>query len=184
VTPESVVSSSIIINTSDSPPKTNNSPPKAKKSSPKAKTNNSSPKGRRTPSSSTSIIPTVPPKDWQTIYWLVDELRLDRTAPVDTDDSEALPDGSEDPKTYRFQILVALLLSSQTKDAVVGGTMRALQQHGLTVDNIIATSPEQVNALIGKVGFHNNKTKYLKQVVEILRDQYDGDLPPALPPTP
>jgi endonuclease-3 len=107
-------------------------------------------------------------------------LRQDRTAPVDTDGGEVLPEKSEDdPKTYNFQVLVALLLIIQTKDAVVGETMHALQQHGLSVDNIIATSPETLNALIGKVGFHNNKTKYLKQFVEILKDQYDGDIPPT-----
>jgi endonuclease-3 len=120
-----------------------------------------------------------PPAGWQAIYSLVEELRHDRSAPVDTDGSEALPDKSADPKTYRFQILVALMLSSQTKDVVVGDTMRSLQRHGLTVDQIIATSPEDLNALIFKVGFHNNKTKYIKQVVTILRDDYDGDIPPS-----
>jgi endonuclease-3 len=120
-----------------------------------------------------------PPAGWHEIYSLVEELRQDRSAPVDSYGSEALPDKSADPKTYRFQILVALILSSQTKDSVVGYTMRSLQQHGLTVDNIVATSPEDFNALIRKVSFHNNKTKYIKQAVEILRDQYDGDIPPS-----
>lgn len=120
-----------------------------------------------------------PPTGWQEMYSLVEELRQDRSAPVDSDGSEALPDKSADPKTYRFQILIALMLSSQTKDAVVGETIRALQKHGLTVKNIYMTPPEDLNALIRKVGFHNNKTKYIKQSVEILREQYDGDIPPT-----
>ncbi|KAI2510901.1 endonuclease III [Fragilaria crotonensis] len=71
------------------------------------------------------------------------------------------------------------MLSSQTKDGVVGDAMRALQQHGLTVDNISATSADTLNQIIHKVGFHNNKTKYIKQAVEVLKEEYDGDIPPS-----
>jgi endonuclease-3 len=71
------------------------------------------------------------------------------------------------------------MLSSQTKDAVVGETMRILQKHGLTVENMHATESTTLNGLIQKVGFHNNKTKYLKQVAEILVRDYDSDIPPT-----
>ena len=121
----------------------------------------------------------VPPQGWETIYSLVEELRSDRSAPVDTNGSEALPQRDLGDKVFRFQVLVALMLSSQTKDGVVGDTMRALQQHGLTVDNISATSAEELNKIIHKVGFHNNKTKYIKQVVEVLKEEYQGDIPPS-----
>lgn len=57
--------------------------------------------------------------------------------------------------------------------------MRALQEHGLTVENISATPAEELNQLIQKVGFHNNKTKYIKQAVEVLKEEYDGDIPPT-----
>mmetsp|Transcript_44264 Transcript_44264/g.51887 ORF Transcript_44264/g.51887 Transcript_44264/m.51887 type:complete len:164 (-) Transcript_44264:45-536(-) len=72
------------------------------------------------------------------------------------------------------------MLSSQTKDATVGETMRKLQQHGLDVDTIrnnTKTSHETLNALIYKVGFRNNKTKYIKETTEILATNYGGDLP-------
>jgi endonuclease-3 len=119
-----------------------------------------------------------PPKGWEVIYSLVEELRSDRTAPVDDNGSEALPQRELGEKVFRFQVLIALMLSSQTKDQVVGDAMRALQQHGLTVENISATDPETLNKLIQRVGFHNNKTKYIKQVVEILKGSYDCDIPP------
>ena len=119
----------------------------------------------------------VPPKDWEKVYSLVEELRFDRSAPVDTNGSEALPQRDLGEKVFRFQVLIALMLSSQTKDLVVGDTMRALQQHGLTVDNISATSADRLNQIINKVGFHNNKTKFIKQVVEILKENYAGDIP-------
>ena len=118
-----------------------------------------------------------PPEGWEHIYSLVEELRQDKSAPVDNDGGEALPQRDLGDKVYRFQVLVALMLSSQTKDAVVGEAIRGLQIHGLTVENISATSPEKLNELIRRVGFHNNKTKYIKEVAEVLITQYDGDIP-------
>ena len=120
------------------------------------------------------------PSDFHKIYNIVVELRNEQNAPVDSDGAEALPETDHGDKVYRFQVLIALMLSSQTKDAVVGDTMRALQKHGLNVPNIHShTSQEKVNQLIQKVGFHNNKAKYIKQTCEILMDQYDGDIPPT-----
>ena len=136
-------------------------------------------KSVRSPQARTPSTPTrQAPKDWESIYELVEELRQDRSAPVDTNGSEALPQRTHGNKTFRFQVLIALMLSSQTKDAVVGETMRALQAHGLNVDSISETSSEVLNALIRKVGFHNNKTKYIKETVELLKSRYDGDIPP------
>lgn len=71
------------------------------------------------------------------------------------------------------------MLSSQTKDAVVGEAMRSLQRNGLTVNNIRDTSHEDLNKLIRKVGFHNNKTKYIKKACDILAEEYGGDIPPT-----
>jgi len=120
-----------------------------------------------------------PPADWEKIYSLVEELRADRSAPVDTDGGEALPEKHLGDVVYRFQVLTALMLSSQTKDAVVGETMRILQRHGLTVENIHQTDHDTLNGLIKKVGFHNNKTKFMKQAAEIILKQYAGDIPPT-----
>ena len=154
--------------------------PRTPKRSPKkasaAKTPGSSAR-KRTPKIEPGSL--SPPRDWEDVWELVVELRRDRSAPVDTDGGEELPERDRGDKVYRFQVLVALMLSSQTKDAVVGNTMRSLQEHGLDVDNIHATSAEDLNALINKVGFHNNKTKYLKQTCEILLEKYDGDIPPT-----
>lgn len=159
-------------------PSVSNSSGNEKGASPKRK--RSPAKKKKSPKKAATTVSTTPPNGWLEIYQLVEELRADRSAPVDTDGSEALPERQHGPKTYRFQVLVALMLSSQTKDAVVGESMRRLQQHGLTVENIHhQTSHEKLNELIRKVGFHNNKTKYIKQSVEILLDKYAGDIPPT-----
>lgn len=118
-----------------------------------------------------------PPSGWQDIYSLVEELRADHTAPVDSDGCNALAQRDRGPQVFRFQVLIALMLSSQTKDAVVGDTMRNLQRFGLDVPTIHATSEDTLNERICKVGFHNNKSKFIKQTVAILVRDYNGDIP-------
>jgi len=118
-----------------------------------------------------------PPIGWEDIYSIVEELRSDRTAPVDLCGPAVIIEKHLGEKVFRFQVLIALMLSSQTKDNVVCDAMKKLQRHGLTVENIQATSDSKLNELIYSVGFHNAKTKYIKQVAEILATQYDGDIP-------
>jgi endonuclease III len=126
----------------------------------------------------TKVVTIPPPKDWLEIYSLVKELRQDRTAPCDHSGCEALPDQSSDPVTKRFQTLISLMLSSQTKDAVVGAAIRAMQADQiLNVHSIHETEPTVLQQYINKVGFHNNKTKYIKEAAKILLERFDGDLP-------
>lgn len=76
------------------------------------------------------------------------------------------------------------MLSSQTKDTTNAIAMRRLQSElphpGLTLTNILAVEPEKLNDMIYVVGFHNNKTRYIKAAVLILRDQFGGDIPDTI----
>lgn len=94
------------------------------------------------------------------------------------------------PKVYRFQLLVGLLLSSQTKDQVTSAAVESLRQglnpdeitgeRGLTIGTVEATSEEKIDTLICKVGFHKRKAGYLKSIARILRNDYDGDIPDTI----
>lgn len=53
----------------------------------------------------------------------------------------------------RFQVLVSLMLSSQTKDQLTFAAMEKLKKHGLTVENVINTDEEVIANLIHPVGF-------------------------------
>jgi endonuclease-3 len=85
-------------------------------------------------------------------------------APVDTvgcahlgtpPDETLAPDVVEQQrKTFRFQTLLALMLSSQTKDGIVALAMGKLKNHGCTVDNIAETTSETLAKLIHPVGFY------------------------------
>jgi endonuclease-3 len=111
----------------------------------------------------------------------VTELRESKTAPVDVDGCEALGVSSpHDPKQFRFHTLVALMLSSQTKDKVVGDAIRSLQSHspgGLSPSSVLEMGAEALDRHIHGCGFHNNKTKFITEAAKLCLDDYDGDIP-------
>ncbi|KAK0668831.1 hypothetical protein QBC41DRAFT_275924 [Cercophora samala] len=142
------------------------------------------------PAGTTTI---TPPSDWEEIYNLVKEMRINgpaANAAVDTMGCERLADPSSTVKDRRFHTLVALMLSSQTKDTVNAEAMKRLHTElppfepgapaGLNLNNMLHCPPAVLNELIGKVGFHNNKTKYLLQTAQILKDKFNGDIPPTI----
>ena len=121
--------------------------------------------------------PFKPSPLWEEQYATFEYLRARRDAPVDDIGCERLAD-MDDKETYRYQTLIALMLSSQTKDQTTAEAMEKLKAHGLTVRSILKTSPEKLNAMISKVGFHNNKTKYIKRATEILAEKHGSKVPP------
>ncbi|RDA86314.1 hypothetical protein CP532_5689 [Ophiocordyceps camponoti-leonardi (nom. inval.)] len=134
------------------------------------------------------------PTGWEAMYEAVRRMRapggVAHGAAVDTMGCERLADTQATAKEQRFHTLVALMLSSQTKDTVNAAAMHRLKTElppcepgaakGLTVDNVLAADPVVLNELIRAVGFHNNKTKYLQQTAAVLRDQYEGDIPDTI----
>lgn len=73
------------------------------------------------------------------------------------------------------------MLSSQTKDTTTALAIRRLQTSlpapGLTLPNILSVTPAALNALIHPVGFHNNKTKYIKATATLLAERFNNDIP-------
>lgn len=57
------------------------------------------------------------------------------------------------PQVYRFQVLISLMLSSQTKDQVTHAAMTKLRHHGLTPDSLLTTPDATLGELIYPVGF-------------------------------
>lgn len=57
------------------------------------------------------------------------------------------------------------MLSSQTKDEINYAAMQRLKQHGLTVDNILKMSNEQLGKLIYPVGFWKVITNIFNQII-------------------
>ena len=114
-----------------------------------------------------------PPAGWRSTYDLITELRADRTAVVDSMGSEAIATSAGSAEERNYQVLVSLMLSSQTKDTVNAATMAKLRAHGLTMANILATPDDELDELIRAVGFHNNKVKFIKATTRLLVDEHD-----------
>eukprot|EP00921_Rhytidocystis_pertsovi_P006068 GHVQ01010318.1.p1 GENE.GHVQ01010318.1~~GHVQ01010318.1.p1 ORF type:complete len:390 (-),score=61.73 GHVQ01010318.1:571-1740(-) len=107
----------------------------------------------------------------------IKEMRSKFDAPVDLMGTECLGDRNESPEVWRFQTLVACMLSSQTKDEATAECMTRLKKHGLTVENIHNTSEAKLKELLYGVGFHNTKARSIRAVCKILRDENHGDIP-------
>ncbi|PNS16599.1 hypothetical protein CAC42_99 [Sphaceloma murrayae] len=124
-----------------------------------------------------------PPPNWERVYSITADMRKRRVAAVDTMGCENLADDTRSPRDRRLQTLIALMLSSQTKDPVTAAAIKNMQdglEGGFCLESLIAVSPERLNQLICKVGFHNNKTRYIKATAELLRDQFAGDIPDTI----
>jgi endonuclease-3 len=158
-------------------------------------------KAESKPSNGHGEVDVHPPANWEAMYDAVKEMRKTIRAPVDTMGCASLADKTHSPKAstppspirqplttppqdQRFQTLIALMLSSQTKDASTALAIRQLQTSlpapGLTLANILAVPPARLNELIHPVGFHNTKTRAIKATALILRDRFDGDIPATL----
>ncbi|KAI1408499.1 putative DNA repair protein NTG1 [Hypoxylon sp. FL1857] len=149
---------------------------------------------RKTVDANTGDAKVTAPSDWEEMYDAVKAMRspggVASNAAVDTMGCERLAETSANPRDQRFQTLIALMLSSQTKDTTNAIAMKRLQTElpphapgapvGLNLENVLAVDPELLNKLIWAVGFHNNKTKYIKQAAVILRDQWKGDIPDTI----
>lgn len=118
-----------------------------------------------------------PPSNWAEFFRRIVKYRKALPAPVDTIGCDCLLDTSAPKHVQRFQTLVALMLSSQTKDEVTAEAMGKLLKDGLTPENVDKMSEKKLNEYIIKVGFHNNKTKYIKAVSKILIERYNSTPP-------
>ena len=134
-----------------------------------------------------------PPSNWQELYSITHTMRKNNpTAPVDTMGCEDLFHQNSPPAHQRYHTLTALMLSSQTKDTVTAAAMQRLHtslsptqptsasgapQSTLTIPNILSCTPTHLDTLICKVGFHNNKTRFIKRTAEILHTSYADDIP-------
>lgn len=154
-------------------------------------------KSENTPSVPPNVFPqytkdleTKQPSNWIGIYNEIVRMRALIETPVDRMGCGTMPVSlTQNPdvshgRIYRFQLLVALMLSSQTKDEVNFAAMTTLHQHcrdqgynGLCLEAIVALSEAKIDECISKVGFHRRKAIYLKKASAILQEKFDSDIP-------
>ena len=112
----------------------------------------------------------------------IKEMRKEFPAIVDTQGLSSCIEecDKKDRKLMKFQGLVSLMLSPQTKDNITYETTKKLLEYGLTIDNILKISEKELIDIIFKVSFHNVKAKNIKKLAEKLREEYNDDAPETL----
>ncbi|KAL1131034.1 hypothetical protein AAG570_012271 [Ranatra chinensis] len=117
------------------------------------------------------------PTNWEKTLTNIREMRKSLDAPVDSMGCDMCKDEEALPEIQRYQTLISLMLSSQTKDQVTHAAMMRLREHGLTVDKVLEMDDETLGRLIYPVGFWKSKVKYIKKTTEILKSEYNNDIP-------
>ncbi|XP_008315486.1 endonuclease III-like protein 1 isoform X3 [Cynoglossus semilaevis] len=117
------------------------------------------------------------PPNWEKQLGFIREMRSRRDAPVDYMGAGKCFDTEAPAHVQRFQVLLSLMLSSQTRDQVTATAMHKLRVHGCTVENILSTDDEILGKLICPVGFWKKKVKYIKMTSTKLQKEFGGDIP-------
>lgn len=115
--------------------------------------------------------------NWEKIFNNLKEMRKNYDAPVDSMGCHTCTDQNANPKDIRYQTLLALMLSSQTKDQTTHAAMLRLREYGCNVESILNISNEKLGELIFPVSFWKRKVQYIKKSTSILNSQYGNDIP-------
>jgi endonuclease-3 len=87
--------------------------------------------------------------------------------------SQASP---EDP----FQVLIATMLSAQTRDPVTAAASARLFRVARTPRTLAKLTVKQIETLIYPVSFYRNKAEHVKQTCRILVDRFNGRVPSTM----
>lgn len=87
---------------------------------------------------------------------------------------------SEDESTDPFHVLIATMLSAQTKDAVTAEASARLFRAAPTAADIARLSHARLERLIYPVSFYRNKAKHLKSACQMLLTGFDGEVPSSM----
>jgi len=85
-------------------------------------------------------------------------------------------DQQEDP----FQVLIATMLSAQTKDAVTAAASARLFRVARTPKTVAALTQARIRQLIYPVSFYRNKAMHVKETCRQLVERYAGRVPSTM----
>src|SRR5512133_322051 len=87
---------------------------------------------------------------------------------------------AEDQQEDPFQVLIATMLSAQTKDAVTHAASTRLFAAARTPRAMLALSPREIERLIYPVSFYRNKAVHVLQTCDQLLARYAGRVPTTM----
>ena len=87
---------------------------------------------------------------------------------------------AEEQKADPFQVLVATMLSAQTKDAVTFEASTRLFARASTLQTLADLPVQSIERLIYPVSFYRNKARYVKEACRQLSTRFGGRVPTTM----
>jgi endonuclease-3 len=87
---------------------------------------------------------------------------------------------AQDQKEDPFQVLIATMLSAQTKDAVTAAASERLFRVARTPRAMLKVPVQRIGELIYPVSFYRNKAAHLKQTCELIVSRFGGRVPSTM----
>ncbi len=115
------------------------------------------------------------------------KINEDQKGSYTVDDIKYIVDTLEDMferRTFRdhnpYEVLVRTILSQRTRDENTDKATDALFDTYPTMEDVADAPVEKIAELVKQAGFYNVKSKRIKDVSNILLDEYDGVVPDTL----
>jgi endonuclease-3 len=99
---------------------------------------------------------------------------------IDNLDLPAVEKIAEDSQEDPFEVLVATMLSAQTRDAVTAAASARLFRIARTPGTIARLTEKQIEKLIYPVSFYRHKAAHVKQTCQMLVDHFGGRVPATM----
>ena len=99
---------------------------------------------------------------------------------IDGLDEPAVEKISRDQKENAFQVLIATMLSAQTRDAVTAAASARLFRVARTPKAMAALRPARIQELIYPVSFYRHKAVHVKRTCEQILSRYRGRVPDTM----
>jgi len=95
-------------------------------------------------------------------------------------DEPAVEKIAEEQQENAFQVLIATMLSAQTRDAVTASASRRLFQTARTPRRMARLSRAEIQKLIYPVSFYRNKAVHVLETCRQLVERFDGKVPATM----
>jgi endonuclease-3 len=99
---------------------------------------------------------------------------------IDHLDLPAVEKIAEDSQEDPFEVLIATMLSAQTRDAVTAAASARLFRVARTPKTIARLPEKRIEKLIYPVSFYRHKAKHVKQTCQMLVDRFGGRVPATM----
>jgi len=99
---------------------------------------------------------------------------------IDGLDEPAVEKIAEEQQDDPFQVLIATMLSAQTRDSVTAAASRRLFQVARTPRTMVKLSEDEIERLIFPVSFYRHKSAHVKETSRLIMSRFGGRVPSTM----